>query len=249
MGSSTKTRHIILVRHGQYDERSKEDSKRILTPLGRLQAERTGQRLAQLIKGGDFSKYDRSKEHHTTGDDLQQEFGGPCNIKAIYVSNMTRAKETAQIIAEQLGMEVEMPDPLLDEALPSPMIPIRPDIPKAKEEIDANHDRIEQAFQKYVYRSTTSSEESGEASTGDGSEEEIDEFEIIVCHGNVIRYIFCRALQLPPEAWLRFSTLNCSLTYLVVRPNTGYVSARMLGDIGHLHYNESTFSGYYGFKW
>lgn len=40
------------------------------------------------------------------------------------------------------------------------------------------------------------------------------EFEIIVCHANVIRYFFCRALQLPPEAWLRLCTFNCSLTYL-----------------------------------
>ena len=66
--------------------------------------------------------------------------------------------------------------------------------------------------------------------------------------GNVIRYMFCRALQLPPEAWLRLSTFNCSLTYLMIRP-TGGISCRMVGDIGHLKYDETTFSGYYGFKW
>jgi serine/threonine-protein phosphatase PGAM5 len=115
------------------------------------------------------------------------------------------------------------------------MIPIRPDIKGAEEEIDANHDRVERAFRKYIYRSTN-------------EEDNEDEFEIIVCHGNVIRYFFCRALQLPPEAWLRMSIFNCSVTYLMVRP-TGTVSARMLGDIGHLNYDESTFSGYHGLKW
>ena len=40
------------------------------------------------------------------------------------------------------------------------------------------------------------------------------EFEIIVYHTNVIRYFVCRALQLPPEAWLRLCTFNCSLTYI-----------------------------------
>jgi hypothetical protein len=45
-----KTRHIILVRHGQYDETFKEDEKRRLTPLGRLQAKKTGQRLGKRIK-------------------------------------------------------------------------------------------------------------------------------------------------------------------------------------------------------
>jgi hypothetical protein len=74
------------------------------------------------------------------------------------------------------------------------------------------------------------------------------EFEIIVCHGNVIRYFFCRALQLPPEAWLRLSIFNCSLTYLIVKPN-GRVSCRMLGDIGHLGYGHSTFSMNHGFVW
>lgn len=40
-----KTRHIILVRHGQYDETYNEDEKRKLTPLGRVQATKTGKRL------------------------------------------------------------------------------------------------------------------------------------------------------------------------------------------------------------
>ena len=32
-------------------------------------------------------------------------------------------------------------------------------------------------------------------------EDEQHEFTVIVCHGNVIRYMAMRALQLPPEAW------------------------------------------------
>ena len=73
-------------------------------------------------------------------------------------------------------------------------------------------------------------------------------FDIIVCHGNVIRYFACRALQLPPEAWLRLSVFNCSITYLMIKPN-GYVSCRMIGDIGHLGYKETTFSGAHGLVW
>ena len=222
-----KTRHILLVRHGQYDERRQEDEYRKLTPLGRLQAIKTGKRLAEIANGSmNFPK---------------PEFNGKCPIKAIHVSNMVRAKETAALIAEQFQTDkvvVTKPDPLLNEALPSPMIPIRPDIKGATEEIDENHDRIEEAFQKYFYRDESNVDEG----------EENDEFEIIVCHGNVIRYMFCRALQLPPETWLRMCTLNCSITYLTIRPN-GMVSARMMGDIGHLDYDESSFSGYNGFKW
>ena len=157
---------------------------------------------------------------------------------------MTRAKETAQLIAKELqhvhkDVHIAKPDPMLNEALPAPMIPIRPDIKGATEEIDTHHHRIEKAFERYFYRDNESM---------DDDQDDEDEFEIIVCHGNVIRYFFCRALQIPPEAWLRMSIFNCSLTYLMIRPN-GTVSARMLGDIGHLKYEESTFSGYFGLKW
>jgi hypothetical protein len=74
------------------------------------------------------------------------------------------------------------------------------------------------------------------------------EFDVVVCHGNVIRYATMRALQLPPEAWLRTATFNCSLTYLVVRPS-GSVSLRTFGDVGHLPMNMVSFSGHHGFAW
>ena len=42
-----------------------------------------------------------------------------------------------------------------------------------------------------------------------------------------------KALQLPPEAWLRLNVYNGSITVLEVRAN-GNVSLRTLGDTGHL---------------
>ena len=72
------TRHIILVRHGQYDETEQDDTKRILTEVGRQQAEYTGKRLKEML------------------DDANEKFG-PCNIKVVRVSNMARAKESKQI--------------------------------------------------------------------------------------------------------------------------------------------------------
>lgn len=92
------TRHIILIRHGQYDESSRDDAKRILTPLGREQAHLTGKRIAEMMKGA------------------PEQFGGPCRIKALRVSGLARAIETANIIAEYLpGIQVEEHDPMLNE--------------------------------------------------------------------------------------------------------------------------------------
>lgn len=237
------TRHILLIRHGQYDETYKADALRHLTPLGRRQAELTGLRLSLWAKGG-------------LGGMPHEQWAAPCHFVALHVSDMTRAKETAALIAKHLPhVSLSNPDPLLNEALPSPMIPIRPDVPNAEAEIDANHDRIEQAFRKYFHRAPAVEDD-----TNDDNDEDIDgtdnddedalkhEYEIIVGHGNVIRYFVCRALQLPPEAWLRLSVFNCSITYVTIQPN-GYVSVRMVGDTGHLRYDETSFSGNHGFHW
>ena len=42
-----------------------------------------------------------------------------------------------------------------------------------------------------------------------------------------------RALQFPPEGWLRLSLNNGSITHLVVRPD-GRVALRALGDTGFM---------------
>lgn len=85
----------------QYDETYPEDEKRILTPLGRKQAAHTGTRLGTYLRG------------------INEQFG-PCHVKVIRVSDLARAKETAEIIYENLGLEnVEIeraePDSCLNE--------------------------------------------------------------------------------------------------------------------------------------
>lgn len=45
-----------------------------------------------------------------------EESYGPCRIKALRVSGLARARETADIIALHLsGIEMEEPDPMLNE--------------------------------------------------------------------------------------------------------------------------------------
>lgn len=79
--------------------------------------------------------------------------------------------------------------------------------------------RIEAAFRRYFYRADPSQQK--------------DSYELLVCHANVIRYFICRALQFPPEAWLRFGLHNCSLTWIVIRPS-GNVAVYFIGDSGHI---------------
>lgn len=225
------TRHILLVRHGQYEQQYNNDSQRILTPLGRLQAEYTGERLARML-------------HCTAKGNENDIHPSHCRLKAMHVSGMKRAQETADIIASHLKADHNVcfrtsPENLLNEGFPAPIIPIRHDLGSISSQasaIEESSERIEAAFQKYIHRSTNEDSDTDH------------EFEIIVCHANVIRYFLLRALQLPPEAWLRLSLFNCSISYLMILPD-GTVSARMVGDTGHIPYSATTFSGSYGYNW
>ncbi|XP_062399056.1 serine/threonine-protein phosphatase PGAM5, mitochondrial isoform X2 [Sardina pilchardus] len=184
------TRHILLIRHSQYNLSGSEDKERYLTPLGREQAELTGQRLAIL-----GLKYD-----------------------ILVHSSMTRATETAHIISKHLpGVDLLSCDLLREGA------PIRPVPPVGHWKPDAVYHqdgaRIEAAFRRYIHRADVKQKE--------------DSYEIIVCHANVIRYFVCRALQFPPEGWLRMGLSNGSITWLTIRPS-GRVALKVLGDSGFM---------------
>uniref|UniRef100_A0A1I8HF65 Serine/threonine-protein phosphatase PGAM5, mitochondrial n=1 Tax=Macrostomum lignano TaxID=282301 RepID=A0A1I8HF65_9PLAT len=69
--------------------------------------------------------------------------------------------------------------------------------------------RAEAAFRRHIHRAD------------DDAGESTNELEVFVCHRNIIRYMVCRALQLPPEAWLRFSVDHCSITWLDLYPDAG----------------------------
>lgn len=92
---SKAVRHIILIRHGQYNLSGATDPERILTELGRSQAKLTGQRLAEL----------------------------KIPIDDVIISTMARAQETGKIILEQLPKSEILSiqhDKLLEEGAPIP---------------------------------------------------------------------------------------------------------------------------------
>ncbi|XP_040897675.1 serine/threonine-protein phosphatase PGAM5, mitochondrial isoform X1 [Toxotes jaculatrix] len=192
-GKPKATRNILLIRHSQYNLSGNSDKERILTPLGREQAELTGKRLAAL-----GLKYD-----------------------VLIHSSMARATETAHIISKHLpgpGVELVSCDLLREGAPIEPVPPVthwKPDAVQYHED----GARIEAAFRRYIHRADPKQKE--------------DSYEIIVCHANVIRYFVCRALQFPPEGWLRMGLNNGSITWLTIRPS-GRVALRTLGDAGFM---------------
>ena len=60
-----------------------------------------------------------------------------------------------------------------------------------------------------------------------------DRLEIVVCHGNLIRYLVCRAIDVPVGRWTRMNSNHCSLTRILVR-DTGAVRVVSYNETAHL---------------
>ncbi|KFP89558.1 hypothetical protein N311_08948, partial [Apaloderma vittatum] len=125
------TRHIFLIRHSQYNVDGRADKDRTLTPLGREQAELTGQRLASL-----GLKFDQ-----------------------IIHSSMTRATETTEIISKHLPGVKKISTDLLREGAPiEPDPPVSHWKPEAVQYYEDGA-RIEAAFRNFIHRADAKQEE------------------------------------------------------------------------------------------
>ncbi len=182
-------RTLILVRHGVYDETDERDPEigRALLAAGREQARLTGERLAAW----------------------------PQRVDAVYASTMTRARETAEIIAKSLPGVPLTADRDLRECEPPGYG--RMDMAGVSAgSKDSCAARIDERLARYFRPSP-----------------ERDSTEVLVCHGNVIRWLVCRAMGADPKLWLSMSPANCSVTVIQVRANGTY-RITAVGDRGHL---------------
>lgn len=105
--ASRAKRHIVLIRHGQYSGESstKDDARRTLTELGKQQATVTGQYLKQLLsrespsnEGEGFVASAIVEDAAPSGSQLLP----VSRVDKVYVSNLTRARQTASLIVNEL---------------------------------------------------------------------------------------------------------------------------------------------------
>ena len=145
----------------------------------------------------------------------------PVQFDALYSSTMTRAYETALVVGEDFDyLQVEKFKQLSECAPPTwredVMAEYEPD------ELTACQEQIDSAFAKFFVPS-----------------EDGDRHDILVCHGNVIRYLVTKVLGVDTMSWLVMSVGNCSLTVVRVNPD-GTMKLLSVGDIGHLPPNFQT---------
>lgn len=190
------TRTVILVRHGFYDWDNDEDPDvgKALLELGRQQARLVAARLDAM----------------------------PVRVTSLQASTMTRARQTAEIIATHFP-ELELQ--LHRDIRECTMTTRREDIMAELEPGEAAEceEQLEGAWRRIFVPAT-----------------ENDELDIVVCHGNVIRWFVTRALGVDPTAWLGMSVSHCSVTTIQVRADGSY-KVLGVGDNGHLDYSMATY--------
>jgi len=134
------------------------------------------------------------------------------DVSAIYCSTLGRARETAEIISKEFPKIVLRPSNLLWE-LPN----LGPATDEEWQNVFAKgKQRGERAFIKYV-RPTRQRQR----------------IEIVISHGNLIRYFACRVLGMEPESWSRLGTSHCGITRLRIAPQHN-VRIMCYNETGHL---------------
>ena len=200
-----------------------------------LNSDDKGVRTIYLIRHGDYNQSDEKDEF--VGNELNslgvaQAKLLSSRLKSMSVefssltsSTMTRARQTAMLINEDFPELKLIQDSLICECTPPTW---RKDI---MAEVDTTEKElcvanIESSFKKYFIPSP----------------DENDRHDLIVCHGNVIRYLVTKVLKVDTMSWLQMSITNCSLTIIRVKPD-GTMKLDTFSDYGHIPENMRTFTG------
>ncbi|KAJ3253958.1 Serine/threonine-protein phosphatase pgam5, mitochondrial [Boothiomyces macroporosus] len=215
--SKNAVHHIFLVRHGQYDmDESKytpsslteedfilNDEFCILTDLGKEQAGYTGKYLKAILEKEGLSGY------------------------RLYSSDSTRAVETAQIINHNFNVK-HYKDSILREGFPCHREPF-PIKPNPEEAFDESV-RFLACARKFIHRPEVDQAGRIRGVENDGITHSVD---ILVCHGNMIRFLAAYALQISFEGWLNFFVGHGSVTRISI-DSEGKVDLKFLGSTGFM---------------
>jgi serine/threonine-protein phosphatase PGAM5 len=69
-----------------------------------------------------------------------------------------------------------------------------------------------------------------------------DSVEVLVTHGNIIRYLVCRTLEIDPLAWRKMDIQQCGMTVIKVdRKGNSPMALLSHNDVGHIELKDRTF--------
>jgi serine/threonine-protein phosphatase PGAM5 len=194
-------------------------------------ATKPASRTLYLIRHGNYDEADKSDDavgrHLTTLGIAQSKLLAarlrtlPNRIDDIVASPLTRARETAAVLTRDLGNVPVRVMADLAECTP----PTRSESIMAKEKPE-DLAKCKAQMERLVTELFQTSK------TG-------ERHELVVCHGNVTRWLVARALGVDVEAWATLSIGHASLTIIRIQP-TGSPRVLAVGDVGHLPTNLQT---------
>ncbi|MEO5618139.1 MAG: histidine phosphatase family protein [Candidatus Eisenbacteria bacterium] len=194
----------------------------------------TGYRYLYLVRHGWYDFGDKRDDRIGMGLDslgrVQARLVGerlaalPVKIHSLTSSTLTRARETADDIGVLLRMQPER-DSLISECqTPSLRADLNAREPQADQ--DACQARMLRAYARYVHPA--------------GSREDVRD--VLVAHGNVIRWFVTKTLGLDTKNWTSLDLANGSITVIAVRPD-GMARLVAFSDTGHLPPAAQTWTG------
>ncbi len=137
------------------------------------------------------------------------------DFDVMHASTMSRARQTAKVIHESFPeLEPQLTRKIRECTPRTWREDVMEDTPE--EEWRPCEEQLEDAFATYFTPSP-----------------DADRHEIMVCHGNVIRWFMTKALKVEEQSWLQMSLHHCSLTVIKVLPDGRY-KILGFGDIGHI---------------
>lgn len=192
-----------------------------------------GIRFVTLIRHGAYDRVESADDRVANGLSalgrqqsrlLAKRLAGlPVKPRLLVTSDLARARETADVIGSALSIRPEQ-DTLLAECTPPSS---RPGLDQKQDpkEMAACLANLEAAWAKYFQASP-----------------ERDTHDILVCHGNVIRWFVSRALANDVRHWTSLDIANASVTVIAVRPD-GTTRLVLYSDVGHLPVDKQTWAG------
>ncbi|HVH48079.1 MAG TPA: histidine phosphatase family protein [Labilithrix sp.] len=176
-----------------------------------------GTRTLVLVRHGQYGLTDGGKltelgreQAELTGRWICTHLAGR-RVDALWSSTLPRARETATIIARNVPPAKVRVAGVLREGMYSKVNGY--EVPPSERLED--RERADAAYARFFRTSRT------------------DRLEIVVCHGNLIRYLVCRAIDVPVVRWTRMNSNHCSLTRILVR-DTGAVRVVSYNETAHL---------------
>ena len=139
--------------------------------------------------------------------------GSGVTFDSMTSSTLQRARDTAAVMHETLSNVPLAQSPLLSECTPPLFEAVAGN--EARERA-ACAKQLDQAFAEFFSVAKNARRN-----------------DILVAHGNVIRYLVTKALNVDTRAWLRMTVAHASLTVIQVQPD-GSAKVLAVGDSGHI---------------